>query len=299
MMTTRRQFSTLTGLAIAGYGVFGTARRARATDEARDVLVAELTALERDSGGRLGVAVLDTATGALVGHRLDERFPMCSTFKLLVAGAILRRVDGGKEELSRRIRFGAADLVPYSPVTKAHTGEAGMSIADLCDAAITHSDNSAANLLVASLGGPASITAFARTLGDPLTRLDRVEPGLNLGQPGDMRDTTTPKAMALNLQSLTLGKVLSPAAREQLIAWLVANTTGDARLRAGLPSGWRIGDKTGTGETGTANDVAVAWPPQRAPVIVSVYLTQATGTADKHNATIAAVGRAAAKAVGG
>jgi beta-lactamase class A len=296
-MLTRRRLLTTTTAAVAGYALLGRPHAVRAAGSAKEQFTTELKKLEAASGGRLGVALLDTATGEQVGQRMDELFPMCSTFKLLVAGAVLSRVDAGKDDLTKRIHFGEAELVAYSPVTKERIGGAGMSMAELCEAAITHSDNTAANLLVGSLGGPARITAFARTLGDPVTRLDRVEPGLNEGRPGDVQDTTTPQAMAANLQSLVLGKVLSLASRDQLINWLVGNKTGDARLRAGLPAGWRVGDKTGGGD-GTTNDVAVIWPPQGAPIIVSVYLTEVSGSGDLRNATIAAVGRAVVAAIG-
>ena len=172
-------------------------------------------------------------------------------------------------------------------------------VKELCEAAVSQSDNAAANLLVTSLGGPPQVTAFARSLGDLVTRLDRVEPDLNEGREGDVRDTTTPQAMALNLQALSLGNALSQASRDLLVAWLVGNKTGDTRIRAGLPTGWRVGDKTGSGSNGTTNDVAVIWPQQRAPVIISVYLTQAKVSADKQNATIAAATRAAVVALGG
>lgn len=294
-MLNRRDI-VMAGMALAGSALIGS--RAHAAG-ATETFAAELKKLEADCKGRLGVAVLDTATGNVIGRRFDERFAMCSTFKLLAAGATLSRVDAGKETLTRRIRFSATDLVSYSPVTKERTGGDGMSVAELCEAAVMQSDNSAANLLVASLGGPPQITAFARTLGDLVTRLDRVEPDINEGQEGDVRDTTTPQAMALNLQSLTLGKALSSASRDQLIAWLVGNKTGDTRIRAGLPTGWRVGDKTGTGENGTANDVAVIWPQQRVPVIITVYLTQAKVPSEKRNATIAAAARAAVIALGG
>jgi beta-lactamase class A len=273
--------------------------RAHAIGGAADAFAAELKRLERDSGGRLGVALLDAAIGKTVGRRLDERFAMCSTFKLLVVAAVLGRVDAGKEDPTQRIRVSSSDLIAYSPVTKEHLGGDGMTVAELCEAAVAHSDNAAANLLVARLGGPPQITAFARTLGDPVTRLDRVEPGLNEGHARDVRDTTTPGAMARNLQALALGKALSSASRDQLVAWLVGSKTGDTRIRAGVPAGWRVGDKTGTGNNGTANDIAVIWPPQRAPVIVTVYLTQAKVPVDMQNATIAAVARAAVAAIGG
>lgn len=289
-MITRRQM--LQGGVLAGVGLM--AGSAWAADGV-GTLGTRLAAIEAGSGGRLGVAVLDTASGARCGHRADERFPMCSTFKLLAAGAILARVDAGRDRLDRRIRFKPADLVAYSPITKPHAG-GGMSLAELCAAAITYSDNTAANLLLATLGGPTAITAFARTLGDRATRLDRNEPTLNESTPGDPRDVTTPAAMLGNLRRLTLGDALTPGSREQLIRWLLGNTTGDARLRAGLPGSWRVGDKTGTGDHGSTNDVGLIWPPDRAPLLVSVYLTQTDAPADQRNATVAAVGQAIAEA---
>ncbi len=248
------------------------------------------------SDGRLGVAVLDTraGVGGFIGYHAEDRFPLCSTFKLLAAAAMLKRVDDGKEQLDRRVKFAASDLVTYSPVTKEHVGGDGMTIAELCAAAITVSDNTAGNLILASLGGPQGVTDFARSLGDTQTRLDRIEPDLNEALPDDPRDTTTPAAMIKTMQALVLGDALSQKSREQLIAWLVGNKTGDARLRAGLPPAWRVGDKTGSGERGTSNDVAVAWPPNSAPVLIAVYLTGTTVTAEARNRAIAAIGTAIA-----
>lgn len=299
ILTTRRRFVAAAAMtALAARGGLGTSGIARAAAVAPETFAAELKRLEAESGGRLGVAVLDTGTGTIVGQRMDERFAMCSTFKLLATAAILARVDAGKDDLSHRIVFKGRDLVAYSPVTKDRPGGDGMTLAELCEAAMTRSDNTAANLLVGRLGGPARVTAFARRLGDKVTRLDRLEPHLNLGRPGDERDTTAPKAMAANLQALVLGNVLAQPSRDQLTAWLVGNKTGDTRLRAGLPASWRIGDKTGTGNHGTANDIAIIWPPQRAPIIVSTYLTQASIDLDGQNAVIASVGRAAAALTG-
>lgn len=253
-----------------------------------------LAQIEARSGGRLGVALLDTGTGFHAGLRTGERFPMCSTFKLLAAGAVLTRTDRGQEDLERRIVFSNADLVPNSPATRQHTreltGDAGMSVAQLCKAALTLSDNTAANLLLESLGGPPAITAFARSLGDGITRLDRNEPTLNEAIPGDPRDTTTPLAMLADLRELMLGERLSAASRAQLATWLVANETGGERIRAKLPKDWRVGDKTGTGERGTANDVAIVWPPGRSPILVAVYPTGTSGDAARANAAIADVG---------
>ena len=235
--------------------------------------------LEQRVGGRLGVAALDAANGARLGHRAGELFPMCSTFKLLAVGAVLARVDQGHEPLDRFIPYSQADLLDYAPVTRAHVREGGLPLGELCRAAIELSDNTAANLILRQIGGPAVVTAFARSLGDPVTRLDRNEPTLNTAIPGDPRDTTTPTAMLADLRALSLGGVLSSDSRERLDGWLVGCQTGLTRLRAGLPAGWRVGDKTGTGVHGTANDVAVAWAPG-GPVLIACYLTGAAHASD-------------------
>lgn len=251
---------------------------------------ARFAEIEAKTGGRLGVGVIDTATGATLGYRAGERFALCSTFKVLAAAAVLARVDAGQERLDRRISYATSDLVTYSPETQKHVGE-GMTLAAICKAAITLSDNTAGNLMLANIGGPAGLTADLRTLGDSVSRLDRTETALNEAAAGGPRDTTTPAAMAADLRRLALEDALSPASRRQLVAWLAANTTGGARLRAGLPDGWRVGDKTGTGENGTYNDVGIAWPPGRAPVVIAVYLTAATAPAAEADAAIADVAR--------
>jgi beta-lactamase class A len=292
-MLTRRGFATFAVVSLLG------ARYGRAAAESGlSALDAAIAKIETESGGRLGVAVLDTATGALAGHRIDERFPMCSTFKTLAAAAILARVDAGKEQLARRVTVEQKDILSYAPITKQHVGQ-DMTVAELCEAAVTLSDNTAANLLLASLGGPSAITAYARSLGDDITRLDRIEPELNEATPGDPRDTTTPAAMAKNLKLLATGTALSATSRDQLIAWLVGCKTGDAKLRAGLPKSWRVGDKTGSGDHGSSNDAAVVWPDGKPPVIVTSYLTETAAPDDKRNAAHATVGRAVAAALGG
>jgi beta-lactamase class A len=286
-MLTRRDLM----LGAAAIGAAGPALCAEA-------LVAAFARIERESGGRLGVAVLDTQSGMQAGHRADERFPLCSTFKLLAAAAILRRVDAGTERLDRRVRYQAKDLVTYSPVTEKHVG-GGMTLAELCDAAVTLSDNTAGNLLLAAIGGPSGITALARSLGDPVSRLDRIEPELNEARPGDPRDTTSPAAMTANLRALVIGEALSAPSRTLLTAWLVANKTGDTRLRARLPASWRVGDKTGSGANGSTNDVGVLWPPGRAPIIVSAFLTETAAiSAARRDGAIAAIGHAIAEAAG-
>jgi len=283
-----------TGIAatVATFGLL----KANAVRAAALFLADELSQIESNSGGRLGVAILDTGTQRHAERRATELFPMCSTFKLLAAAAVLKRADNREDQLQRRIKFQSSDLVVYSPVTKEHVGGDGMTLAELCAAALTYSDNTAGNLLLASLGGPQGLTAYARSIGDPITRLDRIEPYLGEAAPGDPRDTTTPAAMLQNLHGLLLGNVLSTGSRDQLTAWLLGNRTGDTRLRAGLPAGWRCGDKTGTGERGSTNDIGVIWPPQGAPVLVTVYLTETTAASEARNATLADVGRTIARA---
>jgi beta-lactamase class A len=292
-MLTRRGFATFA--VVSGIGARFSRAAAESSFSALDAAIAKI---EAESGGRLGVAALDTGSGALAGHRIDERFPMCSTFKTLAVAAILARVDAGKEQLARRIAVEQKDILSYAPITKQHVGQ-DLTVAELCEAAVTLSDNTAANLLLASLGGPLAITTYARSLGDDITRLDRTEPTLNEATPGDPRDTTTPAAMAKNLKLLATGTVLSAASRDQLITWLVGCKTGDARLRAGLPKGWRVGDKTGSGDHGSSNDAAVVWPDGKPPVIVTSYLTETPAPDDKRNAVHAAVGRTVAAAFGG
>lgn len=229
--------------------------------------------VEKDLGGRLGVFALDTADGAQLGYRADERFPLCSTFKVIAASAILAKSVQVAGLMRRHIKYERGDLVHYSPITEKHVG-AGMTVADLCAAALQYSDNTAANLLMKILGGPAAVTAFARSIGDVEFRLDRWETELNTAIPGDPRDTSTPMAMGHSLYRLALGDALPLQQREQLQHWLLGNTTGAARIKAGIPPGWKIGDKTGSGDYGTANDIAVLWPPQRSPVIMAIYTTQ-------------------------
>jgi beta-lactamase class A len=238
------------------------------------------------------VAIVDTADGRIQGHRLDERFPMCSTFKWLAAALVLQRVDGGQGRLDRRIAFGADVLLPNSPVTSKHAGGGGMTLAELCEATITVSDNAAANLILGRFGGPAALTQYARTLGDTATRIDRLEPHLNEAAPGDPRDTTTPRSMATSLRAALLGDALSAASREQLVRWMEASRTNGRRLRADLPPGWRLGSKTGTGERGTTNDVGVFWPPAGAPIVVAVYLTESGAAEPNRNAAVARVAQA-------
>ena len=231
-----------------------------------------LAALEAEIGGRVGVAALDTGAGTWLVHRADERFAMCSTFKALLAARVLGLIDQGRLSLDDRIAFSPSDLLPYAPRVRARLAEGAMNVNDLCAAAVEVSDNTAANLLLARTGGPAALTAWLGGLGDQVTRLDRTEPELNTNLPGDPRDTATPRSFAGTLRTLLFGKVLSDGARARLTGWLVDCESGRNRLRAAAPGGWRVGDKTGTGENGAVNDVAVIWPPGRPPLLIAALL---------------------------
>ena len=290
-MITRREL--LTGSLLAGPALLNL--RADAQDGA---LPRGVAVLERRYGGRLGVAVLDTARNRLITYRGHERFPLCSTHKFLSAAFVLARVDRKEESLARRVVYAREALVSYSPVTEKHAGKGGLTVGALCEAALTLSDNTAANLLLETFGGPAGLTAHLRSLGDGITRLDRREPELNEARPGDPRDTTTPVAMLEDMHKILLGAALSPPSRHQLDAWLVACRTGGKRLRAGVPPGWRVGDKTGSGEHNATNDIAVLWPPRHAPILVTAYYTESHASEDERNAVLSEVGHLAAATIG-
>jgi beta-lactamase class A len=256
--------------------------------------------LEANSGGRLGACILDTATGKKAGRRTDERFAMCSTFKLPLAAAILREVDRGKLKLDANVPVSKADLVAHAPVVEANLAKGSMTIRALAEAAQKQSDNAAANLLLKQIGGPAGFTQFFRDLGDKITRSDRLEPDMNRWKPGDDRDTTSPTAMAVTAGKILTGDVLSPASRELLIQWMIDTKTGAKRIRAGLPQDWRAGDKTGTGYDdvcGKVNDIVIAWPPGKPPLIITAYYNTAgpaDDVSDADQAVLAEVGRIAA-----
>ena len=282
----RRSF--LAGL--ASVAAFSRASAALSADERLKEATKRLASIEAREGGRLGVFVRDTGTGSTLAHRADERFPMCSTFKLLASAAVLKRVDQGAERLDRTIAYGPSDLLEYAPIAKTHVAQGGMTLAEACAAAIDWSDNTAANLILQEIGGPAGFTQFARSLGDSVTRLDRNEPSLNTAIPGDERDTTSPRAMAEDMRRVLIGDVLSETSRRQLTAWLIDDKVGDKRLRAGLPAAWRIGDKTGSGDHGTTNTIAIIWPPERAPIIATVYYTGSSAPMDARNAVHKEIG---------
>lgn len=249
-------------------------------------------------GGRLGFAAIDTAGGRRIAWRAEERFAMASTFKLPLAAAVLAEVDRGRRRLDDQIPFTAADLLDHAPYVRAHPQAAALPLVGLAQAAVVLSDNTAANLLLPIVGGPAGLTRFARAVGDRHTRLDRTEPDLNSNLPGDPRDTTTPAAMAALLRRLLTGAVLSPASRARLIAWMVACETGKARLRAGLPQGWSAGDKTGTGARGGTGDIAILWPPASPPIVVACYVDVADASATVRDAAYASVARLIAERLG-
>ncbi|NLR95407.1 class A beta-lactamase [Rhizobium sp. P38BS-XIX] len=271
---------------------------AQGNSQLTDDVDKQLADLEKKTGGRLGVSVLDTETNISLGHREEERFPLCSTYKALAAGFVLARVDQGTEKLDRRVTYGKDKVVTYSPATEKHADADGMTVAELCSAAITLSDNTAGNLLLESFGGPAALTAWLRTTGDTETRLDRNEPDVNQAVKDDPRDTTTPDAMLDSIGLLTLGNTLSETSKDQLINWLVANTTGNNRLRAGLTKEWKVGDKTGTGNNGSYADIAVIWPPDRGPILVTTFVAEATASAKDVEAIFAEVGKIVVGMVG-
>ncbi|TDC66952.1 class A beta-lactamase [Actinomadura sp. GC306] len=248
----------------------------------------QISRLEKARDMRIGAYALDTGTGRAVGHRADEAFPFASTFKAMACGAVLRKARNSDPGLlDRVIRYKESDLSAHSPVTEKHV-KTGMTVADLCHATITQSDNTAGNLVLKQIGGPAGLTRFLRSLGDQVTRSDRWEPDLNDWRPGQKLDTTAPRPWAGDLRALTVGDALVPADRKQLIGWLKATVTGDARIRAGLPHGWRAGNKTGTaGAYGSANDIAIAWPPSGAPVIIAILTTKRTPDAEPDEQAIA------------
>ncbi len=233
--------------------------------------------------------MLDTQSRLELAFNAQDRFAMCSTFKWLLAAAILRRVEAGALALDERLPVRQQDMVPYAPITSAHVAEGSMTVRDLCAATVMVSDNAAANILLAPLGGPAALTQFMRDIGDRVTRLDRKEVELNTNLPGDPRDTTTPAAMVHSTEKVLLGDVLTEQSRQQLIAWLRQATTGTRRLRSAVPAQWQPGDKTGNGANGAANDLLIAWPPGRSAVIGAVYLsesTQPTAALDQAHAEI-------------
>ena len=284
-------------LGLGSWGLSGCASNTQKWSTSRLLQTKDLARLEASSGGRLGLHMLDTATGFEAGWRSQERFPMCSTFKTLLAAHVLHEAQNGGPQLQRLYQFQRTDLVPWSPVTEKHAGaDAGMTLQQLCEAAVVISDNTAANLLLKATGGPQALTAWLRQMGDHQTRLDRFEPELNTAMAGDERDTTTPAAMLGSLQKLLVGPVLGEAQRNLLLQWLQASRTGDKRLRAGMPAEWKAGGKTGSGENGTANDSLIVWPtPQARPLLVAAFLTGSHLDAAGRDAVLEQVGQVVAR----
>ena len=275
------------GFVLSALGLLGGTIRVRA-QPADDAVLREI---EARLGGRVGLSVLDTGNGKTLSWRGGERFAMCSSFKWVLAASVLSRADQGQLRLNDAISYTSAQLLAHSPVTGAHVKEGHMRIEDLCAAAVEESDNGAANLLLARIGGPKSVTAYARSVGDNVTRLDRNEPSLNDNLPGDPRDTTTPGAMVGTMKTVLLGDALQPKSRAKLLDWLRKCDTGAHRLRAGLPQSWSEGDKTGTGARGAAVDNAIVWPPHRAPILAAAYVSDSTKPTEQLEAALADLGR--------
>ncbi|MBC7630746.1 MAG: class A beta-lactamase [Flavobacterium sp.] len=268
-------------------------RTAGAAGQAR--VQQRLRTLENEFDARIGAYAFDTGTSRVVGYRANELFPMTSTFKAMACAAVLHKARTADPGLMERvIQYTQDDLVDYSPITKEHVGT-GMTVTKLCHATITVSDNTAGNLVLRQLGGPPGLTEYLRSLGDPRSRLDRYETALNDWQPGERRDTTTPALMAQDLRVVMTDALTAPD-RDQMAEWLRANTTGAARIRAGLPVDWVVGDKTGTGGTyATANDIAVVWPPNGAPIVIAVYTNRHTRDATVNNEVVARTATALAE----
>jgi beta-lactamase class A len=263
-----------------------------AASRAQAAPIAAISAYETSSGGHIGVYAENIRTGAKLSWRADERFVMCSTFKASLAACVLSRVDRGQDSLETLISYGATDIQDwYAPVAKANLPQGFLSVREMCRAAVEESDNTCANLLLSRVGGPSALTAFWRKNGDQVTRLDDPEPFLNRTPLGDARDTTTPVAMAQTLRRFVLGRVLSEPSRATFTEWLVGCRTGANRLRAGLPTTWVIGDKTGNNGNDAAGDIAVVWPKANFPIVICVYTRGGTPSAQQVDSAFSGLGR--------
>jgi beta-lactamase class A len=249
--------------------------------------------LEARTNGRIGISAIDLSTNRRVDYRSDERFTMCSTFKVLAAAAVLKRVDENREKLDRFVRYGEAQLMAYAPVTREHVKEGGMTLEALCAAAVEQSDNTAANLLLEVIGGPGKWTEFARSLGDKFSRLDHNEPDLNIARPGKEDDTTTPAAMGADLRRLFTSDVLSVASRTKLEGWMQQGQTGLKMIRAGIAADWKVGDKTGRSGDGATNDIAVLRPPSGGPIFLAIYTMDPAEPQDARDQLVAEVAKTA------
>jgi beta-lactamase class A len=263
------------------------------TEEIRGDITAFADLEKQHAGSRIGMAVIDLSTNRRVDYRSDERCTMCSTFKVLAVAAVLKRVDENKEKLDRFVPYGEAQLLEYAPVTRAHVKEGGMTLETLCAAAIEQSDNTAANLLLEAIGGPEKWSEFARSLGDKFSRLDHTEPELNIARPGKEDDTTTPAAMAADLQRLLTSDFLAIASRTRLEAWMQQNQTGLKMIRASIPPDWKAGDKTGRSGDGATNDIAVLRPPGGGPIFIAIYTVDPADSQEARDQLVADVAKAA------
>lgn len=288
----QRRSVLASGLALSLGSLGGCAFVSKQQAAAATALTAELVLIESQAQGRLGLYVIDSGSGAVAGYRSDERFPMCSTFKTLLAARVLYLAQKDQISLWRKMYYAPSELVPWSPVTEKRAGaNGGLTVQELCEAAVVISDNTAANVLLDATGGPAALTAWLAEMGDKTTRLDRREPQLNTAIAGDERDTSTPAAMAQSLQALVLDGAIDGFGRALLQQWLLDSRTGDKRLRAGMPVDWKIGGKTGSGENGTACDSILVWPtPQSSPLLVTAYLTGSKLDGPGRDAVLAKVG---------
>lgn len=249
----------------------------------------KLSALEKQNNGRLGIYAINTLNNQRIVYRANERFPLCSTAKVMAVSAILKQSEDKPNFLHKKIFFSKIALITsgYAPITQRHL-LTGMTLAELCSAAIKYSDNAAMNLLIKQLGSPNAVTHFARTIGDQTFRLDRLEPQLNSAIPGDQRDTSSPESMATSLQKIILDGALALPQRQLLTSWLIHNTTGDTRIRSSVAKKCLVGDKTGTGDYGTTNDIAILWPAHCKPIVLAIYFTQNKQKATPANIVITA-----------
>ncbi|RNL87006.1 class A beta-lactamase [Halostreptopolyspora alba] len=298
--TTRRAvFATVAALAVGtGVSCASTEDGASSTAERESDVgeyAAEFERLEQEFDARLGVYARDTGTDAEVTHRADERFAYASTFKPLACAAVLERRS--MAEMEETVTFGSEELVEYSPITEERV-DTGMTLVEVCDAALRHSDNTAANLLFAELGGPEGLQEALEELGDDVTRVEREETALNEAEPGDIRDTTTPEAFAANLEKYVLGDTLPEGKRALLREMMVGNTTGDDLIRAGVPEEWEVGDKTGSPGYGGRNDIAVVWPADGEPIVLAVMSSRDEEDAEYDDALVAEATEVAVDALG-
>ncbi len=272
--------------------IFNFVKSQISTSLAEDRSLLNLTKyLENELDAKIGIAIIDLKTNEKWIYNGNTRFPLNSTFKTLACAAMLSKVDRKIESLNRVIKFDNKDLVEYSPITKNNVGNTGMKLSEICYAAMTMSDNTAANLILNSLGGPNKLTKFLRSNGDTKTRLDRYETALNSSAPGDIRDTTTPYAMAKTLQILLFSDILSPQSKQLLSNWMINNRVSKNLIRSILPVNWIIGDRTGAGNNGSRSINAILWPPNRQPVIVNIYITDTTAPFADRNAAIVQLGQ--------